>query len=250
MDIDSIYRLYFRDVFLFLQGLTHNETLAEELTQETFFKALDGLKDYDDRQDVRAWLFTVARNAYYSHCRRTKRTAPLEDAETAPTHAPDIAQLLVDQDAAFTVHQCLHTLDEPYKEVFSLRVFGELPFERIGLIFGHNAAWARVTYYRAKTQLKRCFPFHLTFPITAEHPRPKGAGVFSFCAQSCSPVLRESRQQKTALPKQSRKDTSETNQRLENWGARRAAFRPYSPDLDPKSPVFMRFSGFSLSVNP
>ena len=84
MDIDSIYRLYFRDVFLFLQGLTHNEALAEELTQETFFKALDGLKDYDDRQDVRAWLFTVARNAYYSHCRRTKHTAPLEDAETAP----------------------------------------------------------------------------------------------------------------------------------------------------------------------
>jgi RNA polymerase sigma factor (sigma-70 family) len=155
MDIDSVYRLYFRDVFLFLQGLTHNEALAEELTQETFFKALDGLKDYDDRQDVQAWLFTVARNAYYSHCRRTKRTAPLEDAETAPADTPDIAQLLVDQDAAFTVHQCLHTLDEPYKEVFSLRVFGELPFERIGLIFGHNAAWARVTYYRAKTQLQK-----------------------------------------------------------------------------------------------
>ena len=84
-----------------------------------------------------------------------KRTAPLEDAETAPADTPDIAQLLVDQDAAFTVHQCLHTLDEPYKEVFSLRVFGELPFERIGLIFGHNAAWARVTYYRAKTQLQK-----------------------------------------------------------------------------------------------
>ena len=127
MDIDSVYRLYFRDVFLFLQGLTHNEALAEELTQETFFKALDGLK----------------------------RIAPLEDAETAPADTPDIAQLLVDQDAAFTVHQCLHTLDEPYKEVFSLRVFGELPFERIGLIFGHNAAWARVTYYRAKTQLQK-----------------------------------------------------------------------------------------------
>ena len=183
MDIDSIYRLYFRDVFLFLQGLTHNEALAEELTQETFFKALDGLKDYDDRQDVRAWLFTVARNAYYSHCRRTKHTAPLEDAETAPADTPDIAQLLVDQDAAFTVHQCLHTLDEPYKEVFSLRVFGELPFERIGLIFGHNAAWARVTYYRAKTQLqKMLFLFHLTFPITAEHPRPK---------VNCTPFVRQ-----------------------------------------------------------
>ena len=69
-------------------------------------------------------------------------------------------------------------------------------------------------------------------------------------AQSCSPVLRESRQQKTALPKQSRKDTSEINQRLENWGARRAAFRPYSPDLDPKSPVFMRVFGLSSLSKP
>ena len=49
---------------------------------------------------------------------------------------------------------CLHALEEPYKEVFSLRVFGELPFDRIGAIFGHNAAWARVTYYRAKTRIQ------------------------------------------------------------------------------------------------
>ena len=70
MDMETIYRLYFRDVYLFLQGLTRSETLAEELTQETFFKALDGLKNFDGKQDVRAWLFTVARNAYYSHCRR------------------------------------------------------------------------------------------------------------------------------------------------------------------------------------
>ena len=121
MDIETIYRLYFRDVCLFLQGLTRSETLAEELTQETFFRALDGLKDYDGKQDVRAWLFTVARNAYYDHCRRAKHAAPLEDAETKAADSPDIAQLLVDKDAAFTVHQCLHALEEPYKEVFSLR---------------------------------------------------------------------------------------------------------------------------------
>ena len=154
MDVETIYRLYFRDVCLFLQGLTHNEALAEELTQETFFKALEGLEGYDGQRDVRAWLFAVARNAYYDHCRRAKHTAPLEDAETKAAEGPDIAQLLVDKDAAFTVHQCLHRLQEPYKEVFSLRVFGELSFEQIGSIFGHNAAWARVTYYRAKTKLQ------------------------------------------------------------------------------------------------
>ena len=123
MDMETIYRLYFRDVYLFLQGLTRSETLAEELTQETFFKALDGLKNFDGKQDVRAWLFTVARNCWYDRRRKAK-------------------------------HQCLHTLEEPYKEVFSLRVFGELSFEDIGAIFGHNAAWARVTYYRAKTKLQ------------------------------------------------------------------------------------------------
>lgn len=154
MDMDTIYRLYFRDVFLFLKGLTANDGLAEELTQETFFRALKGLEHYDGKQDVRAWLFTVARNACYDHCLRAKHAAPLEDAETKAADSPDIAQLLVDEDAAFTVHQCLHTLEEPYKEVFSLRVFGELPFEKIGAIFGHNAAWARVTYYRAKTRLQ------------------------------------------------------------------------------------------------
>lgn len=89
MDIETIYRLYFRDVCLFLQGLTRSEALAEELTQETFFRALDGLKDYDGKQDVRAWLFTVARNAYYDHCRRAKHAAPLEDAETKAADSPD-----------------------------------------------------------------------------------------------------------------------------------------------------------------
>ena len=82
MDMETIYRLYFRDVYLFLQGLTRSETLAEELTQETFFKALDGLKNFDGKQDVRAWLFTVARNCWYDRCRKAKHTAPLEAAET------------------------------------------------------------------------------------------------------------------------------------------------------------------------
>ena len=44
-------------------------------------------------------------------------------------------------------------MDEPYKEVFSLRVFGELPFEKIGTIFGKSSGWVRVTFYRAKKQI-------------------------------------------------------------------------------------------------
>ena len=155
MDMDTIYRLYFRDVCLFLQGLTHSGSLAEELTQETFFKALGRMDSFDGKQDIRAWLFTIARNCYYSYCRKQGRSTSLEElpAEPASTQ-PDLEELLIDEDAAFTIHQCLHQLEEPYKEVFSLRVFGELSFEKIGSIFGHTANWACVTYYRAKAKLR------------------------------------------------------------------------------------------------
>ena len=151
---EDLYTRYAEKVCRYLFALCGRADTAEKLTQETFFKALDGLKGFDGKRDVRAWLFTVARNCYYDHCRKARHAAPLEDAETKAADTPDIAQLLVDKDAAFTVHQCLHRLEEPYKEVFSLRVFGELSFEDIGAIFGHNAAWARVTYYRAKTKLQ------------------------------------------------------------------------------------------------
>ena len=84
MDMETIYRLYFKDVYLFLKGLTRSETLAEELTQETFFKALDGLKNFDGKQDVRAWLFTVARNCWYDRCRKAKHAAPLRTQRQRP----------------------------------------------------------------------------------------------------------------------------------------------------------------------
>lgn len=157
MDMNALYRLYFRDVFLFLQGLTRSESLAEELTQETFFKALKGLDAFDGKQDIRAWLFTVARNCYYSHCRRQKRTVPLDESlpPDTPARKPDLEELLIDKDAAFTIHQCLHRLEEPYKEVFTLRVFGELSYADIGKIFGHTANWACVTYCRAKAKIQQ-----------------------------------------------------------------------------------------------
>lgn len=127
MDMETIYRLYFRDVYLFLQGLTRSETLAEELTQETFFKALDGLKNFDGKQDVRAWLFTVARNCYYDHCRKAKHAAPLEDAETKAADTPDIAQLLVDKDAALRCTSACTRWKNPIKRCSACGCSGSCP---------------------------------------------------------------------------------------------------------------------------
>ena len=52
-----------------------------------------------------------------------------------------------------TIHAHLHELSEPYKEVFTLRVFGELEYSQIAQLFGKTESWARVTYHRAKMKL-------------------------------------------------------------------------------------------------
>lgn len=70
MDFEQIYREYFKDVFLYVRSLTTQEGLAEEITQETFTKALKAIDSYDGKKDIRAWLFTIAKNSFYTHCRQ------------------------------------------------------------------------------------------------------------------------------------------------------------------------------------
>lgn len=153
MDFEQIYRSYFRDVFLYLCSLSANEDVAEEMTQETFAKALKSIDTYDGAKDIRAWLFTIAKNTYYTFCKRQKIYADKEISENVADVQIDFTEQFVDEENAFLIHQFLHDMNEPYKEVFSLRVFGELPFEKIGMLFRKSPCWARVTFYRAKKQI-------------------------------------------------------------------------------------------------
>ena len=153
MEFEEVYQRYFRDVYRFTLGLTQDRALAEEIVQDTFFRALKSLDRFDGSKDIRAWLFTIARNAWYSYCRARKRTLSQEDLPQDLADSVRIEERIEDEESAFAIHQFLHAMEEPYKEVFSLRVFGELPFEKIGRLFGKSANWARVTFYRAKVQI-------------------------------------------------------------------------------------------------
>ena len=152
MEFEDIYREYFRDVYLFLRSLSANADIAEEVAQQAFEKALGAIDRFDGRSDVRAWLFTIARNTYYSHLRAGKKLSPLPPGDVNAA-ADSFVGRMADEETAFAAHRLLHDMREPYKEVFMLRVFGELSFERIGSLFGKSAAWARVTYFRARRML-------------------------------------------------------------------------------------------------
>ena len=150
-DIEEIYRDYFKDVFLFLRGLCRNENLSEEISQETFVKALSSIDRYNEETDIRAWLFTIAKNTYYTYCRR--KNISIEEISEITAQDVIFTERIENEEQAMTIHKILHDLKEPYKEVFNLRVFGELSFEKIGEIFGKSPGWARVTYFRAKQQI-------------------------------------------------------------------------------------------------
>ncbi len=154
MDFDTIYRLYFRDVYVYSLALTASSSAAQELTQETFFKALKAIDQFDGSRDIRAWLFTIARNTFYTDRKLQARYSTQEPDEARPSREIGLEERLIDQESAFRIHQFLHTMKEPYKEVFSLRTFGELSFEQIGKLFGKSPGWARVTYHRAKKQIQ------------------------------------------------------------------------------------------------
>ena len=148
-DIDAVYREYFTDVYKYLISLCRDPALAEELTQETFFKALRSLDSFKGDCSLYAWLCQIAKNLYFTHYKKQKRPLPV-----ITEAADDIESTFINADDARKLHRILHHLDEPYKEVFTLRTFGELPFAQIGELFGKSESWARVTYHRAKLKIR------------------------------------------------------------------------------------------------
>lgn len=154
MDFNQVYQEYFRDVYLYLRSLGANPELAEEITQESFVRAMQSLNQFDGSKDIRAWLFVIARNTLYRALQKSKRHSTLPEEENLTDRQPDIVEQLADRERAQEIHKRLHAMKEPYKEVFTLRVFGELPYEQIGNLFGRSSGWARVTYHRALIKLR------------------------------------------------------------------------------------------------
>jgi RNA polymerase sigma-70 factor (ECF subfamily) len=152
-DFGELYTEHFSDVYKYVLTLCRNEAIAEEVTQETFFKALRNIDQFNGSCKLYVWLCQIAKNTYFSLSKKQKRMAPDIDTDF-PDITSDLERDYFDKEAAKKLHVLLHNLNEPYKEVFTLRVFGELPFSQIGELFGKTDSWARLIFYRAKKQLQ------------------------------------------------------------------------------------------------
>ena len=141
-------------VYSYVLNLVKNPSAAEEITQNTFMKAMTARASHKRQSSEYTWLCAIAKNLCMDYFRTGEKTAKLTDISESPADHRRMEDDLVARESSFTIHKILHNLEEPYKEVFELRVFGELSFAEIAEIFSRTESWARVTYHRAKLKIK------------------------------------------------------------------------------------------------
>lgn len=154
LEIERIYEDYFTSVFRYLHRLTGDAQLAEELTAETFFKAMRRLDGFRGDCALSVWLCQIAKNTYFSYLRKNRRLTELNQAETLDD-VEDPEERLLAAELSQAAYEALERLKEPYQRVFRLRVFGNLSFRALGAQFGKSENWACVTYHRARKKLQQ-----------------------------------------------------------------------------------------------
>ena len=153
MDIEQLYKEYFSIVYKYVYSISQDPLIAEEITQETFFRALRNIDSFRGETSIRVWLCQIAKNAWYDQLKKQSKQTELPEESEEVSYR--FEEKLINKADAMEIHKALHNLNDPYKEVFSLRIFGELSFSDIAELFGKTQSWARVTFHRAKLMIRK-----------------------------------------------------------------------------------------------
>lgn len=146
----KIYETYARPVYRFLFALTGSEDQAEEFLQETFYRAFLHIDQFEGRSSLYTWLCQIGKNAWLKECRRSGRFETVEELSVTVPSAE--SQVLVKEEQA-RLRRAVYALEEPYKEVFILHVYGDVKLKDIAQAHGKSESWARVTYHRARARV-------------------------------------------------------------------------------------------------
>lgn len=153
-DMEQIYKEHSVSVYRFLLAKTGSAQLAEELTQETFYRAVKNCERFDGSCQVTTWLMGIAKNVLGGHIRGSKRApVSLEAVEAEPASPGSAEDDVLARMGRDGIIAAIHGIPEPGREVLYLRLLGSLSFAEIGSILSKTENWSRVTFYRAKQQL-------------------------------------------------------------------------------------------------
>lgn len=146
--LDEIYEMYSKKVYLFLVSKTNNEELAEELTQETFFQAVQGIDRFEGRSSVLTWLCGIAKNVWLNYLKKHQEILSIEEN----VEIEDKRDVNVQWEQK-EILKFIHGMNDPMREVMYLRLISNLSFAEIGEIIGKSENWTRVTFFRGKQKI-------------------------------------------------------------------------------------------------
>ena len=150
--LQQVYQKYSKEIYAYLYTLCKNHNLTEDLLQETFLKAILSLPN--THENVRAWLYMVARNLYFNYAKRAAREA--EDSVNAiEESSPPPEQAVISKLMNRELYRALLNLSCVKREVIMMQYFSEMPLKETALILQISPENVRVISYRAKKELKR-----------------------------------------------------------------------------------------------
>ena len=155
MGMKEVYEQYFNTVYGYLCTLTGgNHDLAEELTQETFYRATVKISDFRGECKMSTWLCQIAKYAFYQSLDKKRRRKEVAFDEAVEIAAAEVTERAIeDAESKLFIYKKIQQLQSPMRDVVMLRLTGELSFKEIGDVLSQSENWARVTFYRAKQML-------------------------------------------------------------------------------------------------
>lgn len=151
--LKQLYQKYRKELYLYLYSLCKNESLAEDLLQETFLKALLSLPD--EHTNMRAWLYLVARNLFFNYYHREKEKVPLEEAEQMQdTGTQEALDGILKEEKNKILYRAMNSLERRKREILLMQYFGGLSQKEIAAILKITPENVRVLSYRAKRELR------------------------------------------------------------------------------------------------
>lgn len=149
---------YWARLHRWLHRLTGDRHAADDLTQETFLKALAALHRFQPGTHFRAWLFRIGHNNYVNFRRADRRTRSLSPLDHPAPQAADNDETMHWQDALKAAEQALAQLPEDFREPLLLRILEGLSFREVALITGTQEETVRWRVFKARQRLLEMIP--------------------------------------------------------------------------------------------
>lgn len=150
-DMEELYKKYFTTIYKFLLCFTHDVDLAEDLTQETFYKAIKNINHFKNNSKISVWLCSIAKNLYYYYYKKNKKYNSINIDDVFNLEGPEFTDDILSKQL---LKECTQDLNSESKKVVYLRIVANLTFKEISFILGKSEVWTRVTFYRCKEKLK------------------------------------------------------------------------------------------------